>query len=209
MLEDQLAQPNVVKPIPTASAFGDWVFERNVTRSRHGLNHPERQKTMKLGAMAHDDIERFMMLSHTRPVFEHFPKQKWSIWFVDNGKSEEIFFDASRLRVGRRPMRGRPDLVLHNASDRIFLILERKTTFVPEHKIPEDGWPNLEAQLWVYSWLDQFEAARGVIQVGQIWQRIDGGLSLCSQHPMFIRGDELREKKIEGWFCDYGGFIDD
>ena len=35
--------------------------------------------------------------------------------------------------------------------------------------IPRDGWPNLRAQLWAYSRLDEWRDSPGMLLVGEIW----------------------------------------
>ena len=69
------------------------------------------------------------------------------------------------------------------------LVFTWKDTFVPEPRIPVDGWPNVEAQLWCYSWIDEFVTAKDVIMVGQLWHRHFNAIQLCYRHPYWRRSD--------------------
>jgi hypothetical protein len=132
----------------------------------------------------------------------------WRVWFADNTERPSQIFTASRLTVNGAPLKCVPDLVLVHEPSGEILIVERKTTFVSESRIPSDGWPNVQAQLWCYSWIDQFATCPRVRLIGQLWTRSSwGALSLCQHHPAWDRTGISHEQYCERLFKDYGGFV--
>jgi hypothetical protein len=197
---------------PTASAFANWVFDQTVTRkegtcSAQALERATWKKRLALGVATHQDIELFRMHCWTQAHLKNVAHSEWKLFFADNQSRSNRPFIASRLKVDGVPVRCIPDVVVHRPIDSTFIIIERKTTTVPEPFIPAQGWPNVEAQLWCYSWMDDFRSAARVILVSQIWQRTRGGLSLCHEHAYWQRGSDVHEKRCEAWFRRYGGSI--
>jgi hypothetical protein len=196
----------------TASAFSDWVFEQTTRTSRNrpneGTGYATRRQRMRLGAVTHRDIELFLLHAWTQKFLGDRIESNWNLYFTDNKKRPERIFNASRLTFGAAPLQCVPDLVLHCPSEECFVIIERKTTFLPEPMIPADGWPNVQAQLWCYSWIDEFVSAAEVFLVGHLWRREQfGGVSLCHRHPAWKRSNSEHEQKCEDWFRAYGGVI--
>jgi hypothetical protein len=132
---------------------------------------------------------------------------EWVLVFADNKRHPERIFEATALRVGAYPLQCVPDVVLKNMRQNIYLVIERKTTFVPEPNIPLEGWPNVEAQLWCYSWIDDWENAEEVLLVGQLWHRTRGGISLCHRHPAWKKSDPVHHDRCLAWFKKYGGIF--
>ena len=199
---------------PTASAFANWVFDQTVTRKEvslaaQALEKATWEKRLALGVATHQDIELFRMHCWTQSHLGRVAQSEWKLFFADNQSRANRPFIASRLKVDGVPVRCIPDVVVHHQADNTFVIIERKTTTVPEPFIPPQGWPNVEAQLWCYSWMDEFRSASKVILVSQVWQRTRGGLSLCHEHAHWQRGNPLHETRCEGWFKRYGGTISD
>ena len=200
------------KSKPTASAFANWVFDQTVTRNElpvteQALQHSTWKKRLELGTVTHQDIELFRMHCWTQSKLKHLAQSEWALYFADKKARPDRPFLASRLTVAGQPMRCIPDVVLHHRAENTFIIVERKTTTVPKPFIPSHGWPNVEAQLWCYSWIDEFKNASRVVLVSQIWQRIRGGLSLCHEHAYWQRRDYAHEQRCELWFGRYGGMV--
>lgn len=193
-------------PRPTASEFANWVFEWSVPSLKVSPDRSEHQRhRMVLGAITHREIDQFMRFRWTQDFLAGHATSDWRLLFADNGETERQTFRASRLTVEQVPVRCVPDAVLMNSSTNTILIIERKTTNVPKPSIPENGWPNVEAQLWCYSHIDDWRGVREVLLVGQLWHRFRGGVQLCHTHPSWKRDDPAHENRCRIWFERYGG----
>jgi len=199
------------KAVPTASAFADWVFQESrnysVQKNEGKLEGTYRSLRLQLGTVTHRHIELFLMFKWTQEFLESRDPSDWVLVFADNKHHPERIFEATTLRIGEQPLRCVPDVVLKNVRQNIYLVIERKTTFVPEPNIPIEGWPNVEAQLWCYSWIDDWKNAEEVLLVGQLWHRIGGGISLCHRHPAWKRSDPAHHGRCLAWFKKYGGIF--
>jgi hypothetical protein len=193
----------------SASAFANWVFERNNPHWKPptALAENARSERMKLGVMDHAAVERFMRHTWTAKKFSRIGTTGWTLWFADSGHNAMSPFLASRLLIDNMPMKCVPDVVLRHAQSNSFLVIERKTT--AKDSVPRNGWPNVEAQLWCYSHIDDFKEASNVLLVSQLWTRIRGGLSLHSYHPSWLRGNPLHEARCTYWLTEYGGHVDE
>lgn len=195
----------------TASAFANWVFD--VTYKRNSLVDETddwlatRSFRMQMGAITHRDIELFLMHSWTKEFLGNKNTSGWELEFVDNKARPDRTFVSSKLLVDDCPLKCVPDVVLSKNSGNELLIIERKTTFVPEPYIPRNGWPNVEAQLWCYSWIDEFVSARKVWLVGQLWHRSRGGVAMCHRHPAWVRSEREHENRCRQLFKGYGGIV--
>ncbi len=70
------------------------------------------------------------------------------------------------MTLNGTPLFGKPDLVFKERSSGNILILELKYT---NAEIPLDGWPNLRAQLWAYSQIDEWKDAPEIHLAAEIW----------------------------------------
>lgn len=195
-----------ITPQPQASKFAEWVFESSILPpDREPIEDYQKRVYMKLGSDLHRDIELFLQSTWTENLLGRGADKRWSLYFVDRDDNNRNF-TASRLRVKGNPLRCRPDLVLENKKSNEFLIIERKTTFVPEPKIPRVGWPNVEAQLWCYSWIDEFKDANEVILIGQLWRRRGPeGIARIYEHPNWLRSESGHDERCQKWFDLYSG----
>lgn len=191
----------------SASAFANWVFEH--THPNYQPPRPQdaiaRAERMRLGTVTHDDIDWFLRHSWTVKHLGAEGCSGWSLWFSDSSDKSPHVFKASKLTVDGEALSCIPDAILYHERTDSFLIIERKTT--ASQYVPKAGWPNIEAQLWCYSHLDDFEGAPRVYLVAQLWMRINGGLSLYSYHPSWRRGEPAHEARCEAWFKKYGGGV--
>lgn len=127
---------------------------------------------LRAGRQAHLDIEELSLwLRKARDL----PAAQWSLRFRDEGDASGEIFKSNELRVGGEALRCRPDLVFEDRSADLVLIVERKTTHVPCAKIPVGGYLNNVAQLWCYSWIDDWRDASEVILVSEYWTRPQAG----------------------------------
>lgn len=201
-------------PLPskksTASGFADWVFRQHHPSYSDfdQFGRASRSERLARGSKAHLEIDLFLRHLWTIKYLGSGRHSGWTVYFADNKPTPDRQFIASRLRIGHEPMRCLPDLVLVEDRTAEVLIIERKTTRVQEPDIPFNGWPNVEAQLWCYSWIDDFVDSPCVHLIGQLWTRIaGGGVALCHRHPVWQRGDESHEARCRRWFQRYGGRV--
>jgi hypothetical protein len=198
------------RPTNQAWAFADWVFEQS---TGHCYLHPEttasRRNRLSLGKVNHAHIELFMQFNWTRRFLSGISAGEWRVLFADDTPKPKRIFTASSLVVNERPLCCVPDLVMRHALAGTVLIIERKTTAVPEPFIPKEGWPNVEAQLWCYSMIDDWRDTPDVRLVGQLWWRHRGGLQLCHEHPAWRRSDPNHQARCKCWFQRYGGKVID
>ena len=193
----------------TASGFADWVFrETHPHYIDSRKDKASRRERLARGKRTHLDIELFLRHEWTKSYFGKNRDAGWSLYFCDNKQHPDRIFEASNLTIDDQPLKCVPDLVLVEDRSAEVLIIERKTTFVDEIRIPKAGWPNVEAQLWCYSHIDEFSDAPKVHLVGQLWTRMDRGvISLCHRHPAWMRGDQPHESRCRQWFENYGGKV--
>jgi len=130
--------------------FTDWIFRLYVPeRDYYSLVRGQR-------------IERDIAIKRI-PVPAH---SRWKLIYngmLNNGSS---VFSISDLTINGAPIRGKPDLVFREKKTKRILIVEIK---VSERELPSNGWPNMRAQLWAYSKIDEWKDAPEVILVGEIW----------------------------------------
>jgi hypothetical protein len=196
-------------PRPTASEFANWVFEWSVPALKVAPDGSESQRhRMRLGVITHREIDQFMRFKWTQDFLAGHPGSSWRVLFADGGADDHRTFLASKLTVEHLPVRCVPDLVLLNSATDTVLIIERKTTKVAEPYIPQEGWPNVEAQLWCYSHIDDWEDASEILLVGQLWRRSRGGIQLCHSHPSWKRSDPEHQARCRNWFLRYGGQVE-
>lgn len=108
----------------------------------------------------------------------------WELVYRDPLESKPNPLKISRLTFDGEPLWGAPDLVYRNKISDEILIVERKAS---DKVIPSNGWPNLRAQLWAYSHIDDFIGASKITLIGEIWTEIESKL---------VRRAVLR------WCCD-------
>ena len=73
--------------------------------------------------------------------------------------------------------------------------------------VPAKGWPNVQAQLWCYSWIDSMLDVDEVILVNQVWTAKGNGYFICNYHPMWKRDDKEFNERCSNWFKLYGGVL--
>ena len=196
--------------VNTASAFSKWVFEQSVDYKVQDFFI--QSKNMKLGIDAHQSIDDFFRRewSNKLDVGSDSPSD-WIVEHTEQDGRAGKFYKASSLKVNNKPLHCSPDVLLRHKSKSQVVIIERKTTRNNYHTIPAKGWPNVQAQLWCYSWIDSILDVDEVFLVNQVWWRwgrVVQGLRLRNYHPMWKRGDKAISDKCLKWFKLYGGELD-
>lgn len=156
----------------SVSAFSNWIYSETVGYRLDAVptSEEEQRRRRSEGKFAHRDLELFIqwMRQNTSVKFE---SRDWKLVHADDHADglQKRIFQSSRLQVEGKPLTGTPDVVLQNCATDEFLIIERKFTRIPPERVPDAGWPNLRAQLWAYSWMDDWRDAHEVYLIGQIW----------------------------------------
>ena len=189
----------------TASAFSQWVFEQSVDQKRASNVFIQRENIQR-GAEAHKIIDAFFREEWSNKINVH--SKSATDWIVEHTEEDGLagkFYKASSLVVNNKPLHCSPDLVLRHKTKSRKLIIERKTTANSNPMVPAKGWPNVQAQLWCYSWIDSMLDVDEVFLVNQVWGRSWGGYFLCKYHPMWKKGDKDYNDRCLNWFRLYGG----
>lgn len=204
------------RPVAEASKFSDWVFNSSMYKHLLVKSESERDEEnserMKEGRWDHARINYFFASAWAKVVLRGSSTKDWSLFYSDphDDRPTRVFY-ASKLLVNNKKIGCKPDAVFVHKSGKIYLIVERKTSWVPCHKIPPVGWPNIQAQLWCYSWIDEWQGAEEVILVGEIWKRIGkpdaSGFEVCEIKPTWFRSNQEHNIKCEEWFRKYGGTV--
>lgn len=153
-------------PVATASCFAAWV---------HSLYAPLKEKNdLEEGARA----ERFIY--EARRAYMNSERVwrsttgDWLVEFVGLALDETDcpnipgidYYEIPNLKVLGQPVRAKPDLVYRDAATGNVLIIEIKFSC---EKIPLNLWPDIWAQLWVYSKIPLYSTAPSVTTIGEIW----------------------------------------
>jgi hypothetical protein len=180
----------------TVSGFADWVLR---------LYIPEK-----------DPIALQRGIEGERAVVDHqailrrakleIPRWELGEWKLEHDGIRGQFegaFDISTLRIGGEGLLGVPDLVFRERRTNRIAIVELK---VSPAQLPSDGWPNLRAQLWAYSRIDQWINAPEIILAGEVWSPVSSGLVRRATYR-WVKGDTALEEECSALFSKYGGTI--
>lgn len=193
------------EPVNTASAFAQWVFEQSNDQTRVPNLSTQREKMQK-GSYAHLVIDNYFKYRQANSI--NYQSKSISDWIIEHTEEDGRagkFYKASNLLVNDKPLNCSPDVVLRHKSKSQVIIIERKTTFQKNPQIPALGWPNVQAQLWCYSWIDSMLDIDEVLLVNQVWIAKSIGYFVCSRQPTWKKGDSEISNKCLSWFKLYGG----
>lgn len=191
-----------------ASAFKDWVFYKTNPGCK------QKKSTLPIsrlqwGKANHRIIEELRLWCR-RGTRNLSPSHRWDVLHIDAHNDEHTgVFYASRLRLRGEPMSCNPDIVFWDSLNRVIVVVERKmTSKIP----PKTGYPNVWAQLWCYSWIDDWEGYRpvDVLLVSQFWIRdrsrpLFKQLVLCNVKPVDLRSRVDFHVRYKSLFEEYGG----
>jgi len=194
---------------PVASHFSSWVFRTWHGRDFIGSNENNLRISQKIGSQAEFDIDDYFYNLATSEN-KNYTSKNWRVIYKDGGENKGVILKASKLSIDNEPIRCKPDVVLaHNQTGEI-LIIERKVTRTPDQRIPHGGWPNLQVQLWCYSWIDNWLNAPEVFLAGEIWLKEsndDLDYIRSSRCPKSCRSDKDFNLYCGKYFELYGGKI--
>lgn len=149
----------------TPSAFSDWVFHKTSGRKRqlpHCVLEEDSESLRDLEAGRQCEFSLELLFREARLTIRDPRLSHWKLRYRDShhdpgSEASEVLF-ASQLRLGSQTFRCRPDLVFEHSASGAVVIVERKCT--KSTNIPDDGWPSNRAQIWCYSWIDDWAAIR-------------------------------------------------
>ena len=192
-------------PKNNASSFAQWVYrESKLTRSKPNSENKYKQK----GKAAHLAIDNFFRMKWAENNLESDSISDWIIEHTETDGRAGKYYKASGLLINNKPLNCSPDLILRHKKKNQAVIIERKTTFVPSSLIPSSGWPNVQAQLWCYSWIDYLSDVEEVILVGQLWHHMRAeAFTMYDNHTMWKRDDKEFNERCSSWFKLYGGVL--
>lgn len=149
-------------------------------------------------------IEQIVQRKMTR--YKHaLPSENndWKLVFMDPLNKRITPFKISSLTVNGLPLWGIPDLIFRNIKSDKFLIIERKAS---NREIPSNAWPNIPAQLWAYSKIDQLSEVKEIILVSEIWGNVNSHLVRRKVFRWSNLDSDFSRKNAE-LFQIYGGEI--
>ena len=194
-------------PTNTASSFAQWVFEQSVDQSQ-APDFFAQKHNMQKGSEAHLTIDNFFRQQWANKL--NVGSESASDWIVEHTEQDGRagkYYNASSLVVNNEPLHCSPDVVLRHKTKSQVVIIERKTTNNKNPIIPAKGWPNVQAQLWCYSWIDSMLDVDEVFLVNQVWAGFAFSYRLSKYHPMWKRGDKEIDENCLNWFTLYGGIL--
>jgi hypothetical protein len=198
----------------TASGFSDWVFRfkkrRWLAAADAEFSEWNRDPARRRGLIDHAEIDALRQRIHNDLIGE--PTSYHPI-FADNESTSGHVFRASALTVGGRPLACRPDLVLKNEAKHHVVIVERKTTrqlrTLSQQETSRGNWCNIQAQLWCYSHVDDWNDEKRVTLIGEIWRRLGDDQLVKAIDPfVWHKGDIEHESKCKALFQHYGGRVE-
>lgn len=167
----------------TVGHFTSWIY---------GLRFPEPDTSALLRGLAGERAVQLRKFKLPRPC----TGSEWRLLHSDpldgTGGSKRI----SLLEVNGRPLTGRPDYVLEHIPTKSLFIVEVKVT---DKRLYSDGWPNLKAQLWAYSLIDEYvDRGMPIVLVGEVWNLDNSSVRLrqtlrwsASDPELCARNEEL------------------
>lgn len=173
-LIDRAKKNKLSNPDPTASAFATWVYKLSHNfplNSSQTISDPIPRKSKSEPFLESDIPLIAKYIATNRNDLKY--QAGWRLFYADNGSGIDESFIASELKVNDRPLKCKPDAVLiHDPTDEI-LILERKIMrpYKLQEQVPETSYPNIRAQLWCYSKIDQWCGAARITLMDEIWRR--------------------------------------
>jgi hypothetical protein len=194
----------------TVSDFCDWLYEVYLKdfKSKKKRTIAEKSAAKERGKRAEIEFERSELdhwLSKTLDTTRQF--SDWRLLSCSVTDKDRIY-QSSSLVVDGQPITAKPDVVIQNVASGEVLIVERKSTPLLHKYIPRNGWPNLLAELWCYSHIDEWFDAPEVYLVSQILRENEfrppypHPAEFC---PRWRRSDGTFDAYCLGLFQAYGG----
>jgi hypothetical protein len=134
----------------TVSGFANWIFSI-YRRDRSPF-------ALAVGKEAERRITQ-IRLQHSNNHHD------WDLLPDGTGEARHAL-PATELALNGQILHGSPDLVFRERRTGRIVIVEIKAS---DAVLPRDGWPNLRAQLWAYSRLNEWRDSPGMLLVGEVW----------------------------------------
>lgn len=198
---------------PKASSFAEYVYwETKGKFKRKQEGNAVVSERLKSGRNAHLSINELTKTEGYKNEFGNISASEWELIFVDEGQMKGKCFINSQLTLNGEPLNCIPDVIFRYKNTKSYLIIENKSTRIPAHHIPEQGWPNVKAQLWVYSWMDALLEAERVYMASKYWTWDSKNNLIPIQNashlfPVFERGNTEHESLCIELFNKWGGEI--
>lgn len=195
----------------SASGFSSWVYKLSHDPTRQIIKEPKHDRKSQSSPFTLRDIP--IVANYLASVRnDEQLSNGWGLIYADPGNDASENFLASELVVGDEPLRCRPDGVLRHETTGEILIIERKIAgVISEYRgpMPKDSWPNIKAQLWCYSWINEWANAPKITLMAEVWRRnyTTGEPSPLKEKPFWDREDEMWQD-YERLFHLYGGHIE-
>jgi hypothetical protein len=200
-----------VAPVPSASKFAAWIYRLSHNPNRESNVKMENEWKSQSKPFTHNDIQDVAKyLSRVRN--DEKLLEGWGILYADPCTANLERFVASRLVIGGQELRCRPDAVIRHEPSGEIVIIERKISGKISQfrsQMPTDSWPNIKAQLWCYSWINEWVNAPQITLMADVWRRnhtTDEPTPLPIDKPIWSSKDELW-RNYENLFRLYGGQI--
>ena len=161
--------------------FTDWIFRLYV---------PEKNYQSLLRGQR---LERQIVIKRI-PIPNH---SRWKLIYDGMTSSQSAPLVISDLTINGIAMRGKPDLVFREKKKKRIVIVEIKAS---EADVPSDGWPNMRAQLWAYSKIDDWKDEDEIILVGEVWG-FRAGLRLRKVIHWKKGGSDFQRENAELFAC--------
>lgn len=203
----------------TVSDFHEWVWAKYDERMQERLfyrEHPElkppaefqnRERVIK-SKLAHGKLQHYQ-LQYSKHYLRDFlgnslDISEWIPIYIDKHDNSTGILEAPDLLVDEKAIRGCPDLVFKNSKSNQVLIVENKITWVPLGYLKKDGYPNVRAQLWCYSWMSSWASLKDkeVLMGATFW---DVDLNENFRTKTWSRDDIRLNLECKDWFEEYGG----
>lgn len=142
-------------PLPRSNRvtdFSGWIYDLCMGSKRDNAARDGKQGEREFALRRKEEAKR--------SVFKGAELSSWELIFEDPLDGSRPAKAISSLEIDGRSMFGMPDYVFKEKATGRILILEIKTT---RYSIPSDGWPNLRAQLWCYSRIDEWQDAPEIL----------------------------------------------
>jgi hypothetical protein len=190
--------------------FCDWLYDVYLKdfKSKKKTTIAEKKAAKERGKRAEVELEREALdqwLSRTLDTTCQF--SEWRLMPCGVTDQDQTY-QISALAVDDQPIQAKPDVVLQNEKSGEVLIVERKSTPLLHTYIPRNAWPNLLAELWCYSHIDEWFDAPQVYLVTQILRENEyrppypHPAEFC---PRWHRSDLALDTYCLGMFQAYGG----
>ena len=167
------------------SDFTSWIYEST-------KGQKDNQNT-RSGAANEEKIYDKYIYEEPVKSLSHFKKRfyfndDWVIESDDLRNKKSSALRISSLKIDGEALYGKPDIVLKNIKTNDRMIIEVKSTKVPEWKLISDKykWLNIQCQLWAYSFIDKFKDSPNLYLIGVIWIK-DRGKLKQHREPLYWR----------------------